>query len=155
MNQPLNEFNPTAVIEAARAEASNANLPYAGSITPTNAWALFNAGDALLIDVRSNEERHFVGLVPGSLNVSWATGTSLTRNPRFVREVEAKVDKNALILLLCRSGKRSALAAEALTKAGFEHVFNILEGFEGEINEYKQRGLKDGWKFHKLPWEQD
>ncbi len=45
--------------------------------------------------------------------MAWATGTSLTRNPRFVRELEAKLGKDEVVLLLCRSGKRSALAAEA------------------------------------------
>ena len=44
--------------------------------------------------------------------VALSTGTAMTRNPRFVRELEVKVGKNATILLLCRSGKRSALAAQ-------------------------------------------
>lgn len=142
-------------LETARRDAVENNLPYAGSVNPPQAWQLFNSGEATLVDVRSNEERHFVGHVPGSAHVAWATGTSLTRNPRFVRELEAKVSKDSVIVLLCRSGKRSALAAEAATKAGFSHVFNILEGFEGEINEDKHRGLTGGWKFHALPWEQD
>lgn len=155
MTQPLKVFRETESITAARAAATTAGLPYAGSVDAVTAWGLFNAGDAVLVDVRSNEERHFVGHVPGSVHVAWATGTSLTRNPRFVREFESKVDKNSLVVLLCRSGKRSALAAEALSKAGFTHAFNILEGFEGEINEDKHRGSTGGWKFHQLPWEQD
>jgi rhodanese-related sulfurtransferase len=57
--------------------------------------------------------------------------------------------------LLCRSGKRSALAAQAAAAAGFGRAFNILEGFEGEIDASKHRGAKDGWRFHKLPWVQD
>jgi hypothetical protein len=52
-------------------------------------------------------------------------------------------------------GKRSALAAEAAAKAGFTQVFNVLEGFEGEIDERQQRGGSDGWRFHGLPWIQD
>lgn len=139
----------------ARTQAQEKNLPYTGSVMPIQAWTLFNEGIATLVDVRSKEELHFVGRVPGSAHISWATGTSLTRNPRFAREVESKFGKNDVLLLLCRSGKRSALAAEALAKAGFTNVFNILEGFEGEINEDKHRGNKDGWKFHQLPWEQD
>jgi rhodanese-related sulfurtransferase len=87
--------------------------------------------------------------------VAWASGTSLTRNPRFVRELEAKVGKNANVLLLCRSGKRSALAAEAAAKAGFTHVFNILEGFEGELDAQQHRGTDDGWRLRGLPWVQD
>ena len=107
------------------------------------------------MDVRTAEERKFVGHVPDSLHVPWATGTALTRNPRFARELEAKVGKDSTVLLLCRSGKRSALAAEAAAKAGFTHVFNVLEGFEGEIDADQHRGGSDGWRYRGLPWVQD
>lgn len=146
-------------LEQAQSEAAEKNLPYAGGVTPPVAWQLSQRGEALLVDVRSGEERKFVGHVPGSLHVPWATGTALTRNPRFVRELEAKLakdgGKNAVVLLLCRSGKRSALAAEAASVAGFTHVFNVLEGFEGEIDAQQHRGGADGWRFHQLPWIQD
>lgn len=145
----------TESLDSVRAVALATGLPYAGGVTPQLAWALFSAGAAQLVDVRTAEERKFVGQVPGSLHVAWATGTSLTRNPRFVRELEAKAGKNATVLLLCRSGKRSALAAEAAAKAGFTRVFNVLEGFEGEIDALQHRGVADGWRFHGLPWIQD
>jgi rhodanese-related sulfurtransferase len=143
-------------LEAARAAAQQAGLSYAGGVPPQAAWQLFSSGEALLVDVRTGEERKFVGHVPQSLHVAWATGTALTRNPRFVRELEAKVGgKEAVVLLLCRSGKRSALAAEAAAKAGFTQVYNVLEGFEGEIDALQHRGVADGWRFRGLPWEQD
>jgi len=142
-------------LEAVEQAARATGLPYAGGIPPQLAWSLVGAGEARLVDVRSAEERKFVGHVPDSLHVPWATGTSLTRNPRFVRELEAKVGKEARVLLLCRSGKRSALAAEAAAKAGFTQVFNVLEGFEGEIDARQHRGSQDGWRFHQLPWVQD
>mgnify|MGYP000470395940 FL=1 len=108
---------PTQVLPAAllpaREQSSAAGLGHAGGVTPPLAWELFSSGQAQLVDVRSGEERKFVGHVPGSVHVAWATGTSLTRNPRFVRELEAKFAKDAVLLLLCRSGKRSALAARA------------------------------------------
>jgi len=138
-------------VHAARVSA----LPYAGSLPPAEAWALVQAGRAVLVDVRSGEERKFVGQVPGSVHVAWATGTALTRNPRFLRELEAKVGKNDVVLLLCRSGKRSALAAEAATKIGFPAAFNVLEGFEGELDAANRRGATGGWRFHDLPWSQD
>ena len=148
--------DPSEVLAQARARAAADGLSYAGGIGPLQAWALFSSGAATLVDVRSGEERKFVGHVPGSQHVAWATGTALTRNPRFAREVEAKVkDKNALLLLLCRSGKRSAAAAEVLSKAGYTNVFNVLEGFEGEIDQQQQRGKSDGWRYHGLPWVQD
>ena len=67
------------LLEQARRAARDAGLPYAGGLSPKDAWALFNAGAAVLVDVRTNEERKFVGHVPGSLHVAWATGTSMTR----------------------------------------------------------------------------
>ncbi|SRR5450830_566522 len=143
-------------LESALTIAQAQGLPFAGGVAPPVAWALFSSDRALLVDVRSNEERKFVGHVPNSLHVPWATGTALTRNPRFVRELESKIGgKDRIALLLCRSGKRSALAAEAATKAGFTCIFNVQEGFEGEIDAAQHRGGSDGWRFHGLPWVQD
>lgn len=148
-----------AALEQVRQESVAQGLSYAGGVKPPAAWDLVREGQALLVDVRSAEERKFVGHVPGSLHVAWATGTALNRNPRFVRELEARLakdgGKDAVVLLLCRSGKRSVLAAEAAAVAGFRNVFNVLEGFEGEIDERQQRGGSDGWRFHGLPWVQD
>jgi len=124
-------------------------------IKPDAAWKLVQQGIAALVDVRTVEERKFVGHVPQSLHVPWATGTAMTRNPRFARELEAKVKKNQPVLLLCRSGKRSLLAVEAARKAGFTQIYNVLEGFEGEQDARQQRGHQDGWRFHGLPWVQD
>ena len=142
-------------LESIREAARVAGLTYAGGVTPTLAWSLASSGEAQLVDVRTAEERKFVGHVPNSVHVPWASGTSLTRNPRFVRELEAKVGKATPILLLCRSGKRSVLAAEAAAKSGFTHVFNVLEGFEGEIDDQQHRGTSDGWRLRGLPWVQD
>ncbi len=142
-------------LEKVRAVALDTGLSYAGGVPPPLAWALVQAGEAVLVDVRTPEERKFVGHVPESLHVVWASGTAMTRNPRFVRELEAKVGKDATVLMLCRSGKRSDLAAVAAAEAGFTRVYNVLEGFEGEINEQKQRGGDGGWRSHRLPWIQD
>lgn len=163
MSSEVVESSLPAALDQARENAAAGGLPYAGGVRPPVAWQLVQDGRAVLVDVRSGEERKFVGHVPQSLHVPWATGTSLTRNPRFVRELEVKLagvsggggGKDAVVLLLCRSGKRSALAAEAAAKAGFRHVFNVFEGFEGELDAQQQRGHADGWRFHGLPWVQD
>ena len=155
MSAVLAETPLHPALARAREAAKATSLPYAGSVPPADAWALVQAGAAVLVDVRTAEARKFVGQVPGSAHVAWATGTALTRNPRFVRELEAKVKKDETVLLLCRSGKRSALAAEAATKGGFTRVFNVAEGFEGELNDAQQRGRFDGWRFRGLPWAQD
>ncbi|HPP47520.1 MAG TPA: hypothetical protein PLF25_08490, partial [Accumulibacter sp.] len=76
---------------AAKQRAVAAALPFAGSVTPDEAWALFSRNAALLIDVRSAEELKFVGGVPDALHVPWMNGLSLSRNPRFVRDLEARV----------------------------------------------------------------
>lgn len=158
---PVEGSNPAAsaplnpILDFARTRAADEGLPYAGGVTPVEAWKLVSSGEALLVDVRTAEERKFVGLVPDSIHVPWATGTALTRNPRFVRDLENKVGKTATVLMLCRSGKRSALAAEAAAKAGFTNVFNVLEGFEGDLDDQQRRGSFNGWRHAGLPWTQD
>jgi rhodanese-related sulfurtransferase len=156
MTVEVEERTVPAALTAARTVAQASGLPYAGGVSPRDAWTLFSAGEARLVDVRTVEERKFVGYVPDALHVAWATGTSFTRNPRFARELEAKVGgKDAVVLLLCRSGNRSALAAEAAAKAGFTQVFNVVEGFEGDLDDAQRRGGHNGWRFHGLPWIQD
>lgn len=142
-------------LERARQQALADGLKYAGQIAPDDAWKLFISGQAHLVDVRAIEERKFVGHVPNTFHVAWQIGPALTKNPRFLRELENKLSKDAVILLLCRSGKRSAAAAEAATAAGFKQVFNVLEGFEGDLDANQQRGASGGWRQRGLPWVQD
>lgn len=143
------------VLRIAKEEAEAAGLGYAGIVAPDDAWKLFINGQAHLVDVRAAEERKFVGHVPNTLHVAWQTGPALIKNPRFLRELENKLPKDAVILLLCRSGKRSAAAAANATAAGFKNVFNVREGFEGELDERQQRGASGGWRQRGLPWVQD
>jgi len=143
------------VLAAARERARREGLPFAGQVGPHEAWALVKAGEAVLVDIRSAEERKFVGHVSESIHVAWMTGLSLSRNPRFLRELEARTGKDRVILLLCRSGKRSLDAAEAATKGGFGHVYNVREGFEGDLDELQRRGSFNGWRHAGLPWVQD
>jgi len=145
----------SAILERAQQLGRALALDFAGAVPPLDAWALVKAGAAKLVDVRTVEERSYVGSVPGSLHVIWATGISQNRNPRFVRELDTKVRKDDVVLLLCRSAKRSADAAAAATRAGFQHVYNVLEGFEGDLDERRQRGRLGGWRSYDLPWEQD
>ena len=155
MTVALDISSHLAALAAIQTQAKTEGLPYAGRVSPQLAWALFSQDEAQLVDVRTAEERKFVGHVPGTVHVPWATGTALTRNPRFARELEAKVKKDQVVLLLCRSGKRSALAAEVAAKAGFSLVFNVLEGFEGDANAKGHRGQLGGWRMRGLPWQQN
>lgn len=152
---PLPEVELHSLLIAARDEAEATGLPYAGKVPPDDAWKLFVGGHAHLVDVRAAEERKFVGHVPNTLHVAWQVGPALIKNPRFIRELESKLPKDAVILLLCRSGKRSAAAAAAATTAGFKNVFNVHEGFEGDLDDKQQRGASGGWRQRGLPWVQD
>lgn len=154
-HQALNEQHAAEILKTAQDYAVAHDLAYSGALPPQAAWALAEAGFATLVDIRTNEERKFVGYVADIPHVAWATGTAFNRNPRFVRELEAKVKKDQVVLLLCRSGNRSALAAEAAFKAGFTQVYNVLEGFEGDLDDDQRRGQANGWRFHGLPWQQD
>ena len=150
------ELSPAQVILArARERAPTTKPGYAGNVTPQEAWELISSHSAVLVDVRTAEERQFVGRVQDSVHVPWLIGPTLQRNPRFVRELESKVRRDDVVLLLCRSGARSVAAAQALTEARFRNAFNILEGFEGELDDLQQRGTRGGWRFHRLPWIQD
>jgi rhodanese-related sulfurtransferase len=124
-------------------------------LSPHDAWELVLDGQAVLLDVRTAEERKFVGFVPRGLHIAWQTGTAMQSNPRFVRELESKVSKDALVVVLCRSGQRSRAAAAAAIKAGFRNVYSIAGGFEGDLDEQGQRGHLNGWRHLDLPWQQD
>lgn len=134
--------------------ASVPGLPYAGDLTPSQAWALAEAGAALIVDVRSPEEWHFVGHVPGSVLVPWAAGTALRPLPDFIGRLADAVPPRGRLLFLCRSARRSVSAATAAAAAGFDLSFNILEGFEGDLDENGRRGTTGGWRWRGLPWVQ-
>lgn len=150
------QLNLPEILANANHEAREKDLAFAGTVSPEEAWELFKNGDAYLVDVRTAEERKFVGHVSNTLHIAWQTGPALIKNPRFLRELENKVSsKSAPILLLCRSGKRSAAAATAATAAGFTQVYNVREGFEGDLDDNQQRGRISGWRQRGLPWVQD
>ena len=116
------------------ASSGTASPGYAGDIAPGEAWQLVQSGQAILVDVRTGEELHWVGRVPGAVHVEWAIGRQQARNPRFLEELEAQVPKDRQVLFLCRSGARSASAAKAATQAGYRSAWNVLQGFEGALD---------------------
>lgn len=125
-------------------------------LNPLQAWDYMQKNpQGLLIDVRTSIEYSFVGHPTESVNIVWKDAPEWQINAAFVEEVKKVVpDINTPVLLLCRSGQRSKDAAKELEKAGFQHLINIQEGFEGALDEQKHRGQIGGWRFHGLPWEQ-
>lgn len=126
------------------------------NLDPKQAWqVLQDAPNAVLIDVRTAIEHSFVGHPPKAIHIAWKEFPGMQPSANFVEQVQQHaLDKSAPVLLLCRSGVRSVDAAKALEAAGYQHLINILEGFEGPLDEQKHRGTLGGWRFHGLPWEQ-
>ena len=118
---------------------------------------------AVLIYVRSSMEFLFVGHPKGSVHVPWIDAPDWVVNPDFVTEVRKVMlggvgvgehGSDAPVVLICRSGKRSLEAGKLLLNNGFLDIYNIIEGFEGELDENHHRSTLGGWRFHGLPWEQ-
>ena len=110
--------------------------------------------NAVLIDVRSEIEFLFVGHPVGSIHVPWNDGPEWTINPDFVAHVKKIANESRPVLLICRSGVRSLDAGKALEEAGFKDVYNVLHGFEGDLDESHRRSSLNGWRHDGLPWEQ-
>ena len=117
----------------------------------------------LLIDVRSHMEFLFIGHPTGAINIPWIDEPDWEVNPHFVREIRQLIlggtssvehSHDVPIVLICRSGKRSHEAGSLLVKEGMMKIFNVDEGFEGELNDKHQRSSLAGWRFDGLPWEQ-
>lgn len=125
----------------------------------------------LFLDVRSRAEVATLGMptladanIPLlELTDDWnqdAGNFRMIPNPNFLAKVTARVqqkglDQNARIVLICRSGNRSAKAADLLSKNGFKQVYSVVDGFEGDIaSEGKDKGHRvvNGWKNSGLPW---
>ncbi len=117
---------------------------------------------AVLVDIRSTMEFLFVGHPKGAIHIPWMDEPDWTINPHFVTRVRELMLGGTLesdagaapVILICRSGKRSVEAGKKLVESGFTEVYNVLEGFEGDLDEQHHRSTLGGWRFRKLPWEQ-
>ena len=145
----------TAILQAAQQRAQEMNLPYEGTLHPAEAYEILqSAPGAKLVDVRSRAELDWVGRVADSINIEWATYPGMRPNPHFLTQLGQQVDKESLVIFLCRSGVRSHHAATVATQAGYNDCYNVLEGFEGDTNNDKHRNTIGGWRAAGLPWEQ-
>ena len=116
--------------------------------------------EAVLVDVRTRAEWKFVGVPELSglgrdvVFIEW-NAIDGTRNERFVDDLLAAgvTPGERPVVFLCRSGNRSVGAAEAATAAGIAPSYNVSDGFEGDLDEQKHRGVT-GWRAAGLPWKQ-
>ncbi|WP_018410361.1 rhodanese-like domain-containing protein [Methyloversatilis thermotolerans] len=138
-------------------------------LTASEAHAMVSANRSrvLFIDVRTQAEVSYVGIPEGlDANIpfllidfdhfdSKKRSYTLHRNPDFLRAIEARLkarglDRDADIVLICRSGDRTTQAVNVLAAAGFTRVWNVVDGFEGDLANGR-RNL-NGWKNAGLPW---
>ena len=80
----------------------------------------------------------------------------LSPNSDFVAAVGARMEpmklgKDSTIILICRSGDRSAPASNLLLQAGYTKVYSVIDGFEGDMGKTGRRDV-NGWKNAGLPW---
>lgn len=131
-----------------------------------DAWRTDPEGVKIL-DVRTPEEFLFVGHAMMAVNIplvvtsyEWdPSGTQLVTksNPNFVSEVKEWAKPGDRILVMCRSGGRSAKAINKLAEAGFTNAYNVVDGMEGDLitdqtnANYGKRKL-NGWMNASLPW---
>lgn len=146
-----------ALLAAARQRALTDSLPYAGAVSPEEAYALLQADPRVrLVDVRTLAERDWVGrvLVPEEqhLAIQWSLYPGGAQNPEFITQLQQQAGQDEVLLFLCRSGVRSRYAAKLATEQGFSHCFDILEGFEGDRDAQGHRKSIGGWCMRGLPW---
>ena len=143
------------ILKAAADRAKKMELSYAGALTPREACDLAAAdSSAKIIDVRTHAELQYVGRVPGAAEIEWQHYPEMAINERFLESLAAESNRESPALFICRSGVRSHYAAEAAASAGWQFAFNVLEGFEGDMDANGHRSTVGGWRFHGLPWIQ-
>jgi rhodanese-related sulfurtransferase len=144
------------------------SAPHVTEALPLDVWnILANDDSSVLVDVRSAAEWSFVGvpdltdLGKAPIQVEWARFPGMVPNEEFAKEVLDALGgaAPAHVFFLCRSGVRSLSAARTMAQVFAEQgkqvtCVNVQEGFEGDLNAQRHRGIASGWKARKLPWKQ-
>ena len=138
-------------------------------ITAKDAYEKWKADpkNVRILDVRTPEEFIFVGHADMAMNIPVAFQTyrwnadknefSIKPNPDFITQVKDWANPSYTIMVMCRSGGRSAAAVNLLAEAGFKNIYNIIDGMEGDkVNDpesiFHGKRMKNGWKNSGLPW---
>ena len=129
-------------------------------ISSPQAWDVLEGNpQAVLLDVRTSMEYEYVGHPLNAMHVPWMDAPDWNVDARFVDNVRQALVKRSgsdqdlestVILAICKSGKRSQAAAEELVSHGFNHLYNIEDGFEGEMDNKKHRNKINGLRVAKL-----
>lgn len=140
---------------------------FEGDVSSSEAYeALSKQAQSILVDVRTTAELTFVGAPDLSpvgkalRHIEWRTFPEGGANPRFLDQLALVIDETSCdsVFFLCRSGGRSRQAAEAaqasLAVSGPVRLFNVADGFEGDLDGEGRRGRISGWKVSGLPWRQ-
>lgn len=141
----------------AQARTRAPDQPYAGAVTPREAYQLLQADARVkLVDVRTEAERAWVGRVAVGpeqhVAVEWTTWPGGTPNPAFAAQLQEVAGKDEVLLFLCRSGVRSRHGARVATEHGYAECYDVLEGFEGDKDSEGHRKTVGGWCHAGLPW---
>jgi rhodanese-related sulfurtransferase len=137
-------------------------------LTAAQAYEMWKAapGTVKIIDVRTPEEYSFVGHAEMAWNIPLAFVTyqgkdgkaeyAVKMNPAFIDEVKGIAGPTETLLVMCRSGARSAMAINALAASGFENTHNITDGMEGDkvddpLSVFHGKRMRNGWK-NSAPW---
>lgn len=152
--QSASDESAESVLARAAQRAAAKSLPYFGEVTPAEAWQLMRTGVALIVDVRTLAEWTYVGHIEGAPLVEWRAFGAQQANPDFVGQLAEQAGPDTPVMFLCRSGVRSHAAAQLAAQAGYGKAMNILEGFEGDLDQQGHRGLTGGWRKAGLPWVQ-
>ena len=120
-----------------------------------------------ILDVRTPEEYVFIGHAPMAQNIPFQLfnykmavrnkGPLMKTNPNFIAEVGQKFKPSDTILVICRSGNRSAAAVNAMAAAGFKIAYSVTDGFEGDrvkdpSSSFYGKRFKNGWRNSGVPW---
>ncbi len=144
------------------------DVPDVAEVLPHEAWEnLQSDPNSVLVDVRTKAEWAYVGcpdlesLGKELIRVEWLAFPAMSVNPAFTGELFSHFGDRFpdRIFFLCRSGVRSMNAAEYVTnllaEIGRDTVcINVAEGFEGDLDDDRHRGARNGWKQRGLPWRQ-
>jgi rhodanese-related sulfurtransferase len=87
-----------------------------------------------IYDVRRPDEWRQTGVVEGSRKLTFVDNSG-RMNPEFLPRFTAEVDKNAPVILICRTGSRTKALARELAEQGYTRIYNVQNGITRWIGE--------------------